>query len=258
MTAALTFLHADGGPVARSPMGRDTAAAGARTEQRDGWEVAVGYADAAAELHACRETVGFGDRSHLGKLELQGSAAALDALESMPALAGGAASGDREGATAAGGLAIRADDAWWCRITPERALIVCEASATAALRERLAGSFAGHVLDVTATYGALVLAGPLARETFARFCALDLRPQSTPLHGFRPGSVARTPGYVVREADDRYLTLFGAAYGSYLWEVVADAATHLGGRPVGEDTLAALAGTDADAEPTTTEAGSHA
>lgn len=240
MTAALTFLHVDGGPVARSPMGRDTAAAGARIELRDGWEVAVGYSDAAAELHACRETVGFADRSHLGKLELQGPAAALDALASMPALADG--------------LAVRADEAWWCRVTPERALVICEADATAALRERLADSFAGHVLDVTATYGALVIAGPLARETFARFCALDLRPQSTPLHGFRPGSVARTPGFVLREADERYLTLFGAACGSYLWEVVADAATHLGGRPVGEDALATLAG----GEPTTTEAGSHA
>jgi hypothetical protein len=63
--------------------------------------------------------------------------------------------------------------------------------------------------------------------------------------------VARTPGFVLREDEQCYLTLFGAAYGSYVWELVADAATHLGGRPVGEDALAG-------AEPTTTEAGSHA
>ncbi len=48
------------------------------------------------------------------------------------------------------------------------------------MRESLDGSFAGTLLDVTATFGALAIAGPLARETFARFCALDLRPQRDP------------------------------------------------------------------------------
>ena len=33
------------------------------------------------------------------------------------------------------------------------------------------------------------------RELLARFCALDLRAQARPVGGFRPGSVARTPGY---------------------------------------------------------------
>ena len=79
--------------------------------------------------------------------------------------------------------------------------------------------------------GALTIAGPLAPETFARFTAIDLRPQVTPVHGFRPGSVARTPGAILREAEDRWLMLFGAALGSYVWTVVADAAASLGGGP---------------------------
>jgi hypothetical protein len=36
-------------------------------------------------------------------------------------------------------------------------------------------------------------------------------------------------------AADRFLLLFGAAVGGYVWTVVADAGAHLGGRPVGED-----------------------
>jgi heterotetrameric sarcosine oxidase gamma subunit len=225
MTGALAFLHADtaDGLVARSPLAR---VAGVRTELRAGWEVATADGDASAQRLACDERVGFADSSQLGKLELQAPAAALDALDAMPAL------GD--------GLAARGGAAWWCRVTPERALVLCDPGATATLRERLTAALPGHVLDVTTVYGALALAGPLARETFARFCALDLRPHTMPPGAFRPGSVARTPGFVLCEAPDRFLMLFGAAYGAYVWEVVADAAAQLGGRPVGAAVLAAL------------------
>jgi sarcosine oxidase gamma subunit len=81
------------------------------------------------------------------------------------------------------------------------------------------------------------LLGSGAAELLARFCAIDVRPAVTPVAGFRPGSVARTPGYLLKEADDRLLVLTGWAYGEYLWELVADAAEHLGGGPVGEDAL---------------------
>ena len=73
-------------------------------------------------------------------------------------------------------------------------------------------------------FAALRLAGPLARETFARFTAIDLRPQVTRPGDWRPGSVARTPGGILCEAEDRYLMLFGAALGQYMWTVVDDAA----------------------------------
>ena len=96
-------------------------------------------------------------------------------------------------------------------------------------------------MDLTSAMGALTIAGPLAPETFARFTAIDLRPQVTPVHGFRPGSVARTPGAILREAEDRWLMLFGAALGSYVWTVVADAAGSLGGGPIGVDALAEVA-----------------
>jgi glycine cleavage system aminomethyltransferase T len=195
----LDFLRPDAErAVARSPMERQALHAGARFEVRGGWNVAVAY-DAEETLH---RTVAWADVSHVPKLELHGR------HELTP------------------GLASRTNGAWWCPVTRDRTLVI---GGTPDLAE-------DHV-EVTTALAALIIAGPLARELFARFCALDLRPQATPLGGFRPGSVARTPGYVLREDTDRFLMLFGWALGEYLWTVVADAAEGLGGGPVGIDAL---------------------
>jgi heterotetrameric sarcosine oxidase gamma subunit len=231
---SLEFLSPGPGAVARSPMERQALEAGARLELRDGWQVAASFDGLGQEHERLEQTVGFADRSQLGKIEIQATPGDLAAI-----VAGA-------GAGAAGldlGRATRSAGAWWCPYTRERAIVLCEPGETAELRQTLesaAGAAARHatVLDVTTVFGALTIAGPLARETFARFTALDLRPAVLPLHGFRPGSVARTPGAVLREDDDRFLMLFGAALGQYVWTVVADAAESLGGGPVGVDALA--------------------
>jgi heterotetrameric sarcosine oxidase gamma subunit len=238
---SLEFLSADAvepfqgrAPVARSPLERSARAAGARFEVRDGWNVAVDYGSPAEERAACARAVGWADASHRGKLEAQADEGALAAIGAR--WAGGAAgAGSHDAAEAPPlGTATRAGDGWWCPLTRGRALVLCPPGETAAARARLEGEEAS-VADLTTAYAALVIAGPLARETIARFCALDLRPHVTPVGGLRPGSVARTPGMVLREAEDRYLLLVGAALAEYLWTVVDDAGRHLGGLPVGED-----------------------
>jgi sarcosine oxidase gamma subunit len=185
------------GAVARSPMERQARAAGARFEVRDGWNVAVAHAGEAANL----ATVAFADASHVRKYELQETCQA-------PFL-----------------QRVRTEgDAVILPMTPERSLV-------------LGGEPPEGAIEVTTGWGLLRLAGPLAREAFARFTAIDLRPQATKPGDWRPGSVARTPGGILCEAEDRYLMLFGAALGQYVWTVVDDAARHLGGGPVGADAL---------------------
>jgi heterotetrameric sarcosine oxidase gamma subunit len=226
-------------PVARSPMERQARAAGARFEVRDGWAVGVAYGSAEQDSELCRSTAGWADVSHLGKLELQAAPADLQAIV---AHAGGGAAGPLEL-----GRAARAAGAWWCPLTPARALVVTDPGRAPGLRERLLEGAAtaaqpASAIDVTTEFAALTLVGPRGREVFARFCAIDLRPQVTPVAGLRPGSIGRQPGIVLREADDRFLLLFGWAVAGYMWTVVEDAGRHLGGGPVGVDALAALAG----------------
>jgi glycine cleavage system aminomethyltransferase T len=228
---SLGFLSPATGAPARSPMERQALAAGARLDRRDGWNVAARFDGEDAERERCETSVGFADLSHLGKVELQASPGEL------PEIAG---------EELRLGRGTRIDDGWWLRYTPERAILVCEPGALAERRGRLENAAADgrgliSVIDVTTAFGALVLQGPLARETFARFTALDLRDQATPPGAFRPGSVARTPGVILRESEDRWLMFFGAALGQYVWTVVADAAESLGGGPVGVDALQSLA-----------------
>lgn len=216
--------------VARSPIEASARAAGARFEVRDGWSVAVGFgATSDQEATAAAETAGWADVSHLGKLEVQGPDASLEAIASAC------------GAEVEMGWAHRSGDAWWCRMTPTRLLVI---GAGAALRERLAAAVAAAdgatLLDVSTSFAAITIIGPLAREVFARFCALDLRPARTPVRALRPGSIGRQPGILICEAPDRYLFLFGCATGEYMWSTVTDAGRHLGGRPIGVDALPAL------------------
>jgi heterotetrameric sarcosine oxidase gamma subunit len=233
--SSLAFLSPGPGAIANSPMEPGATAAGATFEDRDGWKVATSFTDLDTERALCAYSAGFADLSHLGKIELQAERNDLAAMVE-------AATG---GASLALGRATRANNAWWCPYSPTRAVVLCAAADTVALRDRLTATVAdanglASVIDITAAQGAVAILGPLAREVFARFTAIDLRPQVTPVHAWRPGSVARTGGAILCEAPDRYVLLFGAAFGHYIWTTIADAAEHLGGGPVGVDTLPPL------------------
>jgi glycine cleavage system aminomethyltransferase T len=198
--SSLAFLSPDGAEdvaVARSPMESKAKAAGARFEVQGGWNVAVEYPG----QDRVGQTAGFTDVSHLRKLELQG-----------------------DGVPGELGEAKREGDAWICQLTPTRALLLGGAHTAPP-----------EAVDVTTCFAALTIFGPQAREVIARFCALDLRPQVAPPGSFRPGSIARQPGMIVVEDEQRFLLLFGWAVGEYVWTVVEDAAGSLGGGPVGVD-----------------------
>jgi heterotetrameric sarcosine oxidase gamma subunit len=219
--------------IARSPMEHLASLAGAQIVARDGWNVALRYGDLAIELRRASETVGFADRSSMVKLDLQGEP---ETLAQIVAKASG-------GLALEPGKAVRSEGTWWCPVTPARVLVLSEPPGGRTVRETVAQAIADapgmtSVTDLTCGLAALCLLGPSARELLARFCAIDVRRTVTPVTAFRPGSVARTPGYVLVEAEERLLLLVGWALGEYLWEVVADGAAALAGGPVGAEALA--------------------
>jgi heterotetrameric sarcosine oxidase gamma subunit len=223
-------------PVARTPMEGAARAAGASFEVRDGWNLALGYGDAERERQSIAQTAGWADVSHLGKVELQGDPD--DVKQIVAACAAGA--------ELTLGHATRVEDSWWCPLTRSRVLVICEPGRLAAVRNGLSkaaerATGATSVVDVTTVFAAMTVLGPLAREVFARFSALDLRPKVTPIGGLRPGSIARQPAILIREDEDRFLFLFGWGTGEYMWTVISDAAISLAGAAVGLDALPPIA-----------------
>lgn len=226
-------------PPLRSPIEwahRDGAASYA---ERAGWRLVADYGDPAREAEACERSVGLADLSHLGKLEVQGAAEAVAGI--VGSLAAGASVSTGQ-ATLSGGV-------WWCPITPERVLALTPPGATAGVRGALEAATSGDafvsVCEQTTSLGSNAVVGPLARETFARSTALDMRPEAFGESAFAPVSVARVPGMVLRIGTDSFLHLFGSGYANYVWSVFVDAAEHLGGRAVGIDALPGEARVDA-------------
>ena len=203
---SLAFLDLMGADVpGRSPLADSSLAAGANLAIHNNVEVAVDYGNPAAEGDAMSSRVGLVDCSHLRKYELAG-----DHGLSL-------------------GAAVVNGDSWSCPVSRTRMLVIGE------VVDR-----PDEAIDLTSSLGSVALVGPRAREVVARFCALDLRPDSCPVGAFLPGSIARTPGYVLHSGENRFILLFGAAYGAYFWDVVSDAVAGQGGVPAGLHALKAL------------------
>jgi len=240
---SLKFLSADEAqvqgaftPLLQSNIEAELVDAGAQIEERDGWRVAANYGDTIAEKKACAESVGVAELSSLGIIELLANPAVIEAITTEVA-----------GTAARLGEAVFAGGAWWCTVKPDRVLAITSPGDTASLRGRLESAAAARneltsVTDLTSTLTTFSVSGPLARDTFARITALDLREREFPLRGFLPGSIGRVPGLLLRQGPDSFLHTFGAASAQYMWESVIDAAEELGGRPVGIDALGPLGG----------------
>jgi sarcosine oxidase gamma subunit len=99
------------------------------------------------------------------------------------------------------------------RITPERALVLCDFTKTGELRAKLSERFL--VIDMSAALAGLQVRG----ETLMRRLT-DLDLDALPA----VGAVAHVQAYVLRDGDDVFRLFFPQEYGHYLAEVAVDAA----------------------------------
>lgn len=186
-------------PLLRSPIEHAHVAAGATLEEHDGWLVAAYDAEPGEAWLA--------DLSHLGKLDIRGSAEQMDDL-----------TGHLEPRH------VRVDgEVLTARLTPIHGYVICPFEQVATLRERLGG----HAVDVTCGLACVALGGPAWREVWMRSSGLDAREQSFPPGRCMAGSVMRVPTFAVHRGD-AVLMLVGWEYGEYFWDAIVDAGQTLG------------------------------
>jgi hypothetical protein len=102
------------------------------------------------------------------------------------------------------------------RITPDRALVLCDFTRTAQVRQQLSTDF--FVTDMSAVFAGLQVRG----ETLMRRLT-DLDLDALPA----VGAVAHVQAYMIRDEGEVFRLFFPQEYGDYIAEVVIDTAEGL-------------------------------
>jgi glycine cleavage system aminomethyltransferase T len=188
---------------------------GAHMEPRSGWEIVGRYGDDAAERTALRESVGLGDVTPRGKIDVRG-----------------AITGPLQGA--GGSILAQITDDWALVLTAPGA----EPDVVTAMEAAAQGSSA-MVTDATHLYAGLVLVGPAVHEVCARLSSWD--PMTLDPGAATGASFGDIRAIVLhREASLPTFELYVATeFGRYAWETVSGVVKRLGGRPVGWGALLA-------------------
>jgi len=110
---------------------------------------------------------------------------------------------------------------------PDEWLVVCEAVGPEDVAARLRGPFAGQhasVIEVSAAYAALELAGTKACEVLAKACSLDFHPRAFRSGQCAQSNFARTQAVVMLE-DEVFRLFVRRSFAGYLAEWLLDAMT---------------------------------
>lgn len=173
-----------------------------------------------AELAACRVGVGVAARPDLELLELRGRPVAVrSALRRLT------------GRRLTVGEAVRCDLAWWQLLAPHHALVVGGAQTCTLLRDRLraAGREAPDttVVDVTAAYAVVALAGPGAGALAGA-----------------PAVAAARPAAWLRQGAGHHLLVVPHERAAQMWRALLAAGRPLGATVVGREAVELLRAAD--------------
>jgi len=230
----------------RSPIYRETQAAGAFCEIINNAAVPMHYGSPDSELDRARK-MAIADLSGLPRTGFKG-AGTIDWLQGQGLSIGP----DSNMAYRQEGGALAA------RLAPTEIFLIDGLDATGALVETLNAAWAwgtekprkliGYPMPRQDSHAWFMITGTAAPEMFAKICGVDLR-----AHKFQPGQIAQTSlakmsGIVIRDdpigpnggAIPGYHLLADVASAEYLWGAVLDAMSEFGGAPVGLSALRRL------------------
>ena len=228
-------------PMKRSPMDRIHRELGATMVESGPWWRPHNYGSPADECAAVRERVGIIDVGTLGKLEVVGAEAGqlLDRLythrfSDLPVgrIRYGLMTSDN---------GVILDDGTVTRLAEDRYFVTTTSGNADVIEEWFNWWNAGaancaHVVNVTAAYGAVNVAGPKARETLSKLTDIDLSTRKFRYMRSAQGDVAGVPCLLLRigfVGEAGWEVHFPAEYGEYMWNAITEAGGEFGISPFG-------------------------
>ena len=260
-------------PFKRTPMDRIHRNLGARMVESGPWLRPHSYGSPADECVAVRERVGIIDVGTLGKLEVVGHDAGqlLDRLythrfSDLPVgrIRYGLMTSDN---------GVILDDGTVSRLAEDRYFVTTTSGNADVIEEWFnwwnagAGNCA-HVVNLTAAFGAVNVAGPSARETLSKLTDIDLSRSGFRYMRSAQGEVAGVPCLLLRigfVGETGWEVHFPAEYGEYMWDVIMEAGREFDISPFGLEAQRILrlekghviVGQDTDAVSTPLDVGSE-
>ncbi len=228
-------------PMKRSPMDRIHRDLSATMVESGPWWRPHNYGSPADECAAVRERVGIIDVGTLGKLEVVGADAGqlLDRLythrfSDLPVgrIRYGLMTSDN---------GVILDDGTVSRLAEDRYFVTTTSGNADVIEEwfnwwNAGASNCAHVVNVTAAYGAVNVAGPKARETLAKLTDIDLSTRNFRYMRSAQGEVAGVPCLLLRigfVGEAGWEVHFPAEYGEYMWNAIMEAGHEFGISPFG-------------------------
>ena len=228
-------------PLKRTPMDRKHRELGAPIVELGVWQRPHNYGDPQEECRAVRERVGIIDVSTLGKLDVKGK----DAGTLLDRVYTHRFSDLRVGRIRYGLLCSDngtiMDDGTVTRLAEDHYFITTTTGNVDVMEEWLKWWSAGsgmwaHVVNVTAGYGAVNVAGPQARATLSKLTDHDLSGSASRYMRSSRAMVAGVPCILLRigfVGETGWELHFPAEYGEYMWDTLMDAGREFGIAPFG-------------------------
>ena len=226
----------------RSAMARLELLQGAVMSELDGWQQPIHYGDGASELKMLRESVGIHDLSPRGAVRLVGEGAvslATGLFSGQKELAVGQA---REGRiTAENGTASLLE----LRLARDEFIFLTAPGDAETVSEFLRSPPAScaHTVDISSGLAGAGIIGPQATFLLSMITELDVSSEAFPYLRCVQSRFADVPCLLVRQdavTGPAYQLYFAREYGEYIWEVITQAARHIGGGPVGTEAIKRL------------------